>query len=254
MAKKRILMIEDEPGLVLSVGDRLLKEGYDFDSANDGENGLRKALHGSFDIALVDLMLPGKSGFDIVREIRASGSKMPLLLVTAKDQLTDKISGLRMGADDYVVKPFAMEELVARVEVQLRRSEELARMTDPGADTAGPGAASSGESDKTWLDTSKAPFSFGPFTVDYQRATLLKDGANMQLSHQEFKLLCLFVERKGVVLDGDTLLNLAWGYGSEVTSRTLYVHIAWLRKKLRSAGEPEGYIRTVRRLGYLFTA
>lgn len=252
MTKKRILMIEDEPGLVLSVGDRMLKEGYDFDSSGDGESGLRKALHGSYDVGLVDLMLPGKSGFDIVREIRASGSKMPLLMVTAKDQLIDKISGLRLGADDYIVKPFAMEELVARIEVQIRRAAELEQAKQlPGEGGVGePGA----DSDRTWLDTSKPAFAFGPFTIDYKRAALLKEGKEMQLSHQEFKLLCLFAERKGVVLDGDTLLNLAWGYGSEVTSRTLYVHIAWLRKKLRSSGEPEGYIRTVRRLGYLFTA
>lgn len=242
-------MIEDERGLVLSVGDRLASEGYEFDSAADGDLGLRKAQQGSFDVLLVDLMLPGKSGFDIVRDLRGSGSRIPVIMVTAKDQLIDKISGLRLGADDYVVKPFAMEELLARVEVQLRRAVDLENAKNIAVENS-----FHHDADRSWLDTSKAEYSFGPFTIDYKQAALFKAGTALALSHQEFKLLCLLVERKGEVLDGDTLLNLAWGYGSEVTSRTLYVHIAWLRKKLRTADEPEGYIRTIRRLGYLFTA
>jgi DNA-binding response OmpR family regulator len=228
-------MIEDERGLVLSVGDRLRAEGYTFEWASDGLSGQAKAQTGSFDLALIDLMLPGRNGFDIVRSLREAAIRMPLLLVTARDQIIDRVSGLRAGADDYIVKPFSMDELVARIEAHLRRARPDAVVVRPFR-----------------LDHDRADLAFGPYRISYQKAGLFRGDERIALTFQEFKLLCILADHPGQVLDTATLLEWAWGYGEEVTSRTLYVHISWLRKKLQPPAGAGDYIRTVRRLGYFF--
>ena len=238
---KRILMIEDQRGLVLSLGDRLRSEGYTFESASSGDEGLEKGLKGGFDLILVDLMLPGKNGFEVIRSLRSEGLQIPLLMVTARDQLIDKVSGLRLGADDYIVKPFAMDELLARIETNLRREIQA---TEKNTSEAASG----------WTDPTLPDFSFGPFCINYKLAGLFQEGRRIPLTFQEFRLLCVFVHFRGTVLDADTLLSKAWGYETNVTSRTLYVHMSWLRKKIQSPQRPGGYITTVRRFGYLFEA
>lgn len=230
-------MIEDERGLVLSVGDRLAAEGYQFASEARGDRGLETALAGPWDLFLVDVMLPGLDGFEIVRRIRQAGVTTPALLVTAREQVVDRVSGLRIGADDYVVKPFAMDELVARIESHLRRSALAPVVPAPAASRPPTGNRA-----------------FGPFLFDGERAGVFRDDERLPLTFQEFRLLQVLIEHEGQVLEASKLLDLAWGYGSDVTSRTLYVHVSWLRQKLKTTERPDGFIETVRRLGYVFTA
>lgn len=222
-------MIEDERGLVLSVGDRLLAGGYAFVSETRGDSGLARALSESWDLLLIDVMLPGLDGFEILRRVRAAGVETPAVFVTARDQLVDRVSGLRLGADDYVIKPFAMDELVARIESHLRRA----------------GTERHAASRRT---------AFGPFVFDTDRAGVFRGEVRLPLTYQEFHLLQVLLEHEGQVLEASKLLDLAWGYGSEVTSRTLYVHMSWLRQKLKTPERPDGYIETIRRFGYVFKA
>jgi two-component system alkaline phosphatase synthesis response regulator PhoP len=237
--KKRILMIEDGRGLATAVRDRLESVGYDFDWAADGPSGLEKARAGSWDLILIDLMLPLLPGDQIVKRLRDEGVATPLILVTAKDQPADRVAGLRGGADDYIVKPFHFDEFLARVEAHLRRG--------PGTPES-PGAPA----ERTWLNTQKPDFAFGELTLRFKTGQLLKNSEPVSLSHQEFRLLCLFASHPGEVLGTERLLREAWDYQAMVTSRTVYVHVAWLRKKLRSAGKPDGFITTVRGIGYVF--
>ena len=232
--KKRILMIEDSRSLVMAVGDRLSAVGYDFDSAYDGPSGLDKARRGGWDLLLVDLMLPEVSGEQIIRKLRDEGSPTPMMVLTAKDQMADRVAGLKGGADDYVTKPFNFDELLARIEAHLRR---------------GP---SSAPQEGRWLDTSKPNFTFGEFTIHYKNGQLFHDTTPMVLSHQEFRLLCLLAEHPREVMGTDRILSEAWGYEALVTSRTVYVHVAWLRKKLRTPERQDGHIVTVRGIGYVF--
>lgn len=234
--KARILMIEDERGLVLSVGDRLKAEGYEFHTESRGDTGLERGRSETWDLLLVDVMLPGLDGFEIIRRLRGAGVQTPAVLVTARDLVTDRVSGLRLGADDYVVKPFAMDELVARIESHLRRAS-LGEGAEPSLSPV----------DKGNVHT------FGPFVFDPGRAGVFRGGERLPLTHQEFRLLQVLIEHEGQVLEATKLLDLAWGYGSEVTSRTLYVHMSWLRQKLKTSERPDGHIETVRRLGYMFT-
>lgn len=228
-------MIEDERGLVLSVGDRLAVEGHSFASETRGDAGLARALAEPWDLFLVDVMLPGLDGFEIVRKLRSAGVTSPVLLVTARDQVRDRVSGLKLGADDYILKPFSMDELVARISSHLRRATTYGGTAVTA--NAIPGSRT-----------------FGPFLFDPVRAGVFRAGERLALTHQEFRLLQVLIEHEGQVLEASTLLDLAWGYGSEVTSRTLYVHLSWLRQKLKTAERPDGFIETVRRLGYVFTA
>jgi two-component system alkaline phosphatase synthesis response regulator PhoP len=232
--KKRILMIEDGRGLVLAVGDRLTALGYEFEAAYDGPSGLAKARAGAWDLLVVDLMLPLLDGEGIVRQLRSEGATVPILILTAKDQMADRVAGLKYGADDYMTKPFSFEELLARVEAHLRR---------------GPSTTSAAG---RWLDTTRPDFLFGEFTLHYKNGQLFRDGKPVVLSHQEFRLLSLFAEHPREVMGTDRILSEAWGYEAVVTSRTVYVHVAWLRKKLRTPDRGDGHIKTVRGIGYVF--
>lgn len=227
-------MIEDSRSLVLAVGDRLTALGYDFESAYDGPSGLAKAQVGGWDLLLVDLMLPGLDGDRIVRQLRSEGSPVPIVILTAKDQMADRLAGLRGGADDYITKPFNFDELVARIEAHLRR---------------GPSTV---VQEGRWLDTSKPNFQFGEFSIHYKNGQLFHHDKPLALSHQEFRLLCLFADHPREVMGTDRILSEAWGYEAVVTSRTVYVHVAWLRKKLRTPQNPDGHIVTVRGIGYVF--
>jgi len=227
-------MIEDGRSLVMGVGDRLTALGYEFQAAFDGPSGLRKAQNESWDLLLVDLMLPGLDGEKIVRQLRAEGSLIPILILTAKDQIADRVAGFKGGADDYITKPFGFDEFLARIEAHLRRG--------PATPTQ----------DGKWLDTSKPDFTFGEFTIHYKNGQLFHGTVPMGLSHQELRLLCLFAEHPREVMGTDRILSEAWGYEAMVTSRTVYVHVAWLRKKLRTPLRPDGHIQTVRGIGYVF--
>jgi len=222
-----ILLVEDEPGLVRSLSDRLQSEGYDVEVEMDGESGAETARRDDFALILLDVMLPGRSGFDICRELRQQGVKTPILMLTARGETVDKILGLKLGADDYLTKPFDMLELLARVEALLRRSS--------GAAASGPGTAA-----------------FGDVTVDFRRAEVERAGEPVDLSALELRLLRYFVEHPGEVLTRDELLDEVWGYEATPVTRTVDVHVAALRQKLEPVPARPRHIQTVRGLGYKF--
>lgn len=223
----RLLLVEDEPGLVLTLTDRLEAEGYDVTSATDGQVALDRITSDPFDIILLDVMLPGRDGFDICRSARQRGITTPILMLTARGQVIDRVAGLKLGADDYLTKPFEMAELLARIEALLRRMP-------PGASAP--------------LDQ----YRFGGVQVDIRRAEVRKGNALVELSALEFKLLKYFIEHRGATLTRDELLNEVWGYDAMPSTRTVDVHIAWLRQKLEDTPKHPQFILTVHGLGYKF--
>jgi two-component system alkaline phosphatase synthesis response regulator PhoP len=224
---KRILLVEDEPGLVLTLSDRLTSEGYQIESARDGEAGLERASNEAFDAVILDVMLPRKNGFDVCRDLRQRGVNTPVLMLTARGQVVDKVVGLKLGADDYLTKPFEMIELLARVEALLRRAP----------------AAPALQSEN---------YQFGSIKVDFRRAEVERDGEKIELSAKEFQLLRYFIEHREATLSRDELLNEVWGYDAMPTTRTVDVHVAWLRQKLEPNPRHPQYILTVHGMGYKF--
>lgn len=223
----RVLVVEDEPVLVLTLTDRLRAEGYEVDAAETGDEGLRRALEGSFDLILLDVALPGKGGFDVLRDLRQQRVDTPVLMLTARGQVVDRVLGLKLGADDYVPKPFDMMELLARIEAVLRRQ-------------GGPAPAGSGA------------HTFGDVRVDFRRAEVRRGGTLLELSSLEFKLLRYFIEHRGALVSRRELLEHVWGYPGVLQTRTVDVHVASLRQKIeRHPAKPE-HIVTVHRMGYRF--
>jgi two-component system alkaline phosphatase synthesis response regulator PhoP len=224
--KRRILLVEDEPGLVITLTDRLKSEGYDVGIASDGPSGFRLATTDRWDLILLDVMLPGANGFDVVRDVRQKGVTTPVIMLTARGQIVDKVLGLKLGADDYLTKPFDMLELVARIEAQLRR----AKTTSPGAHQ----------------------YRFGDVVVDVRKAEVTRAGIVLDLSAREFLLLKYFLEHREATLTRDELLNEVWGYHSMPSTRTVDVHVAWLRQKIEPNVRHPQYIHTVHGMGYKF--
>src|SRR5215470_9352534 len=213
----------------MTMTDRLELEGYEVESVMDANKALHTASTNSYDAILLDVMLPGGTGFDVCRTLRQRGVQTPILMLTARGQVVDKVVGLKLGADDYLVKPFEMAELLARIEALLRRSASTAA------------AASASES-----------YRFGDVTIDFRRAEVTKNGAPVELSAREFKLLRYFVEHRGAALSRDELLNEVWGYNAMPSTRTVDVHIAWLRQKIEDNPRHPQLILTVHGLGYKF--
>jgi two-component system alkaline phosphatase synthesis response regulator PhoP len=226
VASRRLLLVEDEPGLVMTLTDRLAAEGYDVESATDAASALTSATSGAYDAILMDVMLPGGNGFDICRTVRQRGIQTPILMLTARGQVVDRVVGLKLGADDYLVKPFEMAELLARIEALLRRSPPATTSTDS--------------------------YRFGDIAVDFRKAEVTRNGEPVELSAREFKLLRYFVEHRGAALSRDELLNEVWGYNAMPSTRTVDVHVAWLRQKLEDNARHPQYILTVHGLGYKF--
>jgi DNA-binding response OmpR family regulator len=231
--RKRILIVEDETGLVLALEDVLRSEGYEPRSVFDGLAGQREAERGEFDLVILDVMLPGRDGFQVCRNLRDRGISVPILMLTARNATLDTVLGLRIGADDYLAKPFDTQVLLARLHALLRRA---------GSD--GGGRAANG------LGAART-YRFGPFELDTGEVELRRAGSPVPLSAQEFRLLQFFAEHPHRVLTRDELLNEAWGYDAETTTRTVDVHVSWLRQKL---GEKDGqrHLVTVRGHGYKF--
>ena len=223
---KRLLLVEDEPGLVLTLGDRLTREGYSVDTSADGESGLERAAGEAFDLVLLDVMLPRLNGFDVLRELRKRGIETPVIMLTARGQVVDKVVGLKLGADDYVTKPFEMVELLARIEAKLRRA--------PVAPHPSEG------------------YQFGDVRIEFRRAEVTKAGAPLDLSAREFQLLKYFIEHRGATLTRDELLNEVWGYNEMPSTRTVDVHVAWLRQKIEPNPRHPQYVLTVHGMGYKF--
>lgn len=235
---KKILLIEDDKGLIRVVGDRLKINGYSFTSESNGNLGLQTALNSNFDVILVDLMLPEVSGFDIIRELRNRGNTAPIIILSAKFQLSDKVSGLRLGADDYLVKPFEFDELLARIETNIRRTE-INEIEKESTQQTG-----------DWLDLDQDLIQFDDIEIDFHSCEVKKDRCKVAMSNIEFRLLSYFVLNQDRVIKIDELLEKVWKYDDGISTRTLYVHIAWLRKKLET--DVRQYIHTVRGVGYKF--
>jgi len=225
----RILLIEDEPSLVLTLTDLLTEQGYLVESALDGLSGLAKAQSHHFDLVILDVMLPGKDGLQVCRELRASGNHVVVLMLTAKTQLLDRVAGLKLGADDYLAKPFEPPELLARIEALLRRSDK-----------------------QTPVRVSR--FRFGEVEVDFEKGDVAKRGKRINLAGKELDLLRYLIDHRGTVVSRNDLLQTVWDYQPGVSSRTIDVHVAWLRQKLEDNPQSPQYIHTVRGVGYRFTA
>jgi two-component system alkaline phosphatase synthesis response regulator PhoP len=222
---EKILLVEDESAIRMALSDRLESEGYVVECASDGEKGYQQALRNSYDILLLDVMLPKKSGFDLCRDLRGAGVNIPILMLTARDQVVDKVVGLRMGADDYLTKPFEPAELIARIEALLRRSR------NPAGD---------------------AVRQYGDLRIDLRGTTVTREGEPVSLSAREYRLLEYFVTHCGITLSRDELLREVWGYSTEVFSRTVDVHVGSLRQKIETDAKKPQLILTVPGLGYKF--
>lgn len=220
-----ILLIEDEQELCNILSLRLNKEGYVVDTARDGVSGCNKALNGPFDLIILDVALPQRNGFDVCRDLRQAGLATPILMLTARTQDVDKVLGLKLGADDYVTKPFSSSELLARIEAVLRRAP---------------------------LHPSQAVHEFGELRVDLRRTEVSLNGQLVHLTAREFQLLRYLVERPRTTVARTELLRAVWGYDSESLTRTVDVHISALRKKLEKDPVCPEMIVTVPGFGYRF--
>jgi DNA-binding response OmpR family regulator len=224
----RILVAEDEPGIALALEDDLTMEGYDVEVAGDGELASRLARDGGFDLMLLDIMLPRKTGFDVCRELRRAGVRTPILMLTAKAQESDKVMGLDLGADDYVTKPYSPHELRARVRALLRRN-------------APPPPAAALE-----------VFTFGDNEVDLARAEVRRQGCLLEVTALEFKLLATFIRNRGRLLSRNQLLEQVWGHGLFVTERVVDNQVLALRKKIEPDPALPRHLVSIRGLGYRF--
>jgi two-component system alkaline phosphatase synthesis response regulator PhoP len=222
----RILVVEDEPGIALGLEDDLKLEGYTVEVIGDGAAAARRAREGGFDLILLDVMLPGKDGFEICRELRRAGMRVPILMLTAKTQEAEKVLGLELGADDYVTKPFATRELRARIKALLRRSNP------PEAETES--------------------YRFGEVEIDFRRGELRRRGVPVELTPIEFKLLTLFVRAPGRLMSRERLIEGAWGPDTFTSDRIVDNHIANLRRKIETDPAEPRYLRNVRGMGYRF--
>jgi DNA-binding response OmpR family regulator len=220
----QLLLVEDEAGLVLVLGDRLRAEGHDVSVERDGDLGLERACKHPFDLLILDVMLPRRSGFEVLSELRARGVSTPVLMLTARGQLQDRVKGLKLGADDYLVKPFEMAELLARVEARLRK---------PGV---------SGQPLAVWRR--------GELEVDLRRAEARRAGRRIELLPREFQLLRYLIDHPGALLSREELLDRVWGIRAPLQTRTVDVHVAALRRKLEDDPANPRLIVTVHGLGY----
>ncbi len=222
---ENILLIEDEQALRSTLSVRLRGEGYIVETASDGVEGFEKATTQPFDLIILDIMLPYRSGLDICRDIRQIGLATPILFLTARHQTTDKVLGLKLGADDYVTKPFKAAELIARIEVLLRRVP---------------------------IRTGQGVYQFGSIRVDFRRSEVTRDDKPVYLSAREFQLLRYFIERAGTTVPRVELLQSVWGYDSGTLTRTVDMHVASLREKLEANPKHPELIVTVAGVGYKF--
>jgi len=229
MSQKRILLIEDEPGLILTLTDSLMSEGYAVETASDGESGLRKATEDIYDLIVLDVMLPRKSGLDVCRDLRQQKNTTPLLMLTARGETIDKILGLKLGADDYLTKPFDVLELFARIEALIRRAPAANQKRVIGE-----------------------TYEFGQVVIDFRRTEVRRNDEVVEISALEFKLLQYLIENRGMALSRNAMLDEVWGYDAMPTTRTVDVHISWLRQKLEENPRRPQFILTAHGFGYKF--
>ena len=221
----KILIVEDDPAMSVALRDGFEFEKYHVEMASDGEEGLRLATRGDHDLMILDVMLPKKSGLDVCKELRANGSRAPIIMLTARGHEIDKIVGLKLGADDYVTKPFSFMELLARVEAVLRRMQRT---------------------------PSTEEYVFGDVTLDFRTYQATKTGQALELTPREFRILRFFIDHADEVVSRESLLNHVWGYDSSAFTRTVDTHMARLRQKIEAVPAEPRHFLTVHRVGYKF--
>ena len=226
MAMAKVLVVEDDNAMAVALNDGFQYEGHEVTLARDGAQGLALASNDQFDIIILDVMLPKMSGLDVCRQLRSNGNQIPIIMLTARGQEIDKVLGLKIGADDYVTKPFSFMELAARVEAVLRRASKHSESVDV--------------------------LRFGDVMVDFKKNTATRHHAPLELSPREFRILKYFAEHLGEVVTRDQLLDHVWGYDSFPLTRTVDTHIAKLRQKIEENPSDPHYIVTVHRAGYKF--
>jgi len=227
MNNARILLVEDEPNLRRTLTDLLRSDGYLVENSGDGVEGQELASKNPFDLIILDVMLPSRDGFEVCRRLRENGVNTPVLMLTARNELNNKIQGFKAGGDDYLTKPFETPELEARIEALLRRASRGAR-------------------------NQLKSYDFDGIHVDFARSELTKNGKSTALGEREARLLRYLIERKGTILSRDELLQEVWGYKSIPLTRTVDVHIAWLRQKIEDDPKNPRHIVTVHGQGYCF--
>ena len=222
---ENILLVEDQDALRTTLSDRLRGEGYVVETAKDGQEGLEKVTSSPFDLLILDVMLPYRSGFDLCRDIRQSGLATPILFLTARNEIVDKVVGFKLGGDDYLTKPFESAELIVRIEALLRRAP---------------------------VQTGRGVHQVGNLRVDFARKEVIRDGKPIHLSGREFQLLRYFIERAGKTISRAELLRAVWGYDASAYTRTVDVHVFSLRQKLEEEPSRPELITTVAGVGYRF--
>lgn len=220
----RILLVEDDPDLSFGLRNNLEIEGYAVDTVADGTTALERLRQSGADLVVLDLMIPGVDGFRVLKSMRAAGDRTPVLILTARGQEEDKVRGLRLGADDYVTKPFGVLELLARIEALLRRTQSVR--------------------------TKGGPVQFGDIQIDTATREVRRGAAPVALSPKEFDLLAALIEANGAVLSRSELMQQVWGYEASVLSRTVDTHMAELRRKLEPDPAAPRHLLTVRKAGY----
>jgi DNA-binding response OmpR family regulator len=223
----KVLIVEDDAAMATALSDGFAYEGYEIALARDGEAGLKAARAGAPDVIVLDVMLPKLSGLDVCKRLRSEGSNVPIMMLTARGQEIDKVLGLKLGADDYVTKPFGFMELIARVEALLRRTTGSARSAEV--------------------------YGFGDVLVDFKKAELKKRGEAVEITARELKLLGYFIAHRGEVVPRERLLDQVWEYDATPLTRTVDMHVAKLRKKIETDPADPKFIVTVHRMGYKFT-
>jgi two-component system alkaline phosphatase synthesis response regulator PhoP len=223
---RNVLIVEDDQVMTIALRDGLESEGYTVAVAGDGEAGLRLALEQEFDLVILDVMLPKLSGFDVCRKLRDAGSQIPVIMLTARSLEVEKVLGLKIGADDYVTKPFSLMELIARIEPVLRRTLKK-------------------------IETIER-YQFGDVFIDFKKHEATKGGAALELSPREFKILKCLIEHRGEVVSRDQLLDEVWSYDSFPLTRTVDTHIAKVRQKIETTPNNPRFLITVHGLGYKF--
>jgi DNA-binding response OmpR family regulator len=227
--RRKLLVVEDDRTLRQALVFNLSREGYEPVTATDGENALAIARAQRLDLILLDVMLPGMSGVEVLRTLRREGNDTPVIILSAKGEEIDRVVGLKVGADDYVPKPFSRPELLARIEAVLRRDRRHAPEPEGAVE----------------------PLKVGPIEIDRERRELRIGGSSVHVTTKEFELLAYLAGHPGRIFTRDQLLTRIWGYDYVGDGRTVDVHVSWLRSKLRAVGG-HNYFRTVRGVGYAF--
>ena len=222
----KVLVVEDDPAILRGLADNLTFEGYEVCTAIDGDSGYRAYANQHPNLIVLDLMLPRMSGLELCRKLRSEGAQIPILMLTAKSEESDRVLGLDLGADDYVTKPFSLRELLARVRALLRRAQPDAQLPDE--------------------------LRFGNVEIDFLRFEARRNGKPVEMTRKEYAILRLLASRSGRAVTRDELLNEVWGYEVYPVSRTVDNHVAGLRAKLEHDPARPQYIRTVHGIGYKF--